>query len=139
MPYRDPKKNAECKKRYRETHKEEIKARQRKRYRVKKKSHFGNAYNPRATKEFKTLAQDVPLTVEQIEIWREETWYKQNGRCEICGCYEIELNKSLCVDHNHKTKKLRGLLCDKCNRGLGFFDDNPDLCREASKYLRKHK
>jgi hypothetical protein len=60
----------------------------------------------------------------------------QNNKCGIC-------NKSFkkiraCVDHNHDTKKVRGLLCDKCNRGLGFFDDNIENMKNAIEYLKKN-
>lgn len=39
------------------------------------------------------------------------------------------------MDHDHKTDQLRSLLCLKCNSGLGFFDDDPDLLLQAMKYL----
>jgi len=55
---------------------------------------------------------------------------KQKGLCAIC-------NKPypLCVDHNHKTGKVRGLLCHACNVGLGKFFDDPALLIVAAKYL----
>lgn len=57
-----------------------------------------------------------------------------NSKCKICGKEHSE-NKSLHIDHCHKTGKVRGLLCNKCNQGLGFFQDNINLMKKAIKYL----
>lgn len=62
----------------------------------------------------------------------------QNSNCAICKINRIELNKDLCVDHNHSTGKIRGLLCHKCNSGLGLFQDNINILFEAVKYLKNH-
>jgi hypothetical protein len=52
--------------------------------------------------------------------------------CQICG---LKDRRSLNIDHCHTTGKVRGLLCDNCNKGLGLFKDNPDLLNNAVKYL----
>lgn len=57
----------------------------------------------------------------------------QGGRCLICDRESLRLH----IDHNHKTKEVRGLLCPTCNRGLGMFYDNPELLEEAAHYLRR--
>ena len=44
----------------------------------------------------------------------------------------------LVVDHCHKTGKIRGLICDSCNVGLGRFKDNIDNLKNAIKYLEKN-
>ena len=59
----------------------------------------------------------------------------QSGKCVICGVHQSELNRRLHVDHCHETGKVRGLLCGKCNRGLGLFCDNTQLVSNALKYL----
>jgi len=50
--------------------------------------------------------------------------------CIICG-----IETSVVVDHDHKTKEVRGGLCANCNLGLGHFKDNPELLRFAALYL----
>lgn len=69
-----------------------------------------------------------------------DAWYeKQKGYCAICGFHQSDLKRSLCVDHDHKTGKVRGLLCDDCNKGLGFFDDDPKMINKAIDYLEGNK
>lgn len=60
---------------------------------------------------------------------------KQNGMCRICGIHQSQLPKSLHVDHCHKTNKVRGLLCKKCNSLLGFANDNMTILKNAITYL----
>jgi hypothetical protein len=69
---------------------------------------------------------------------------KQNGVCAICGGLPRSVNGSsgkitdFAVDHDHKTKKVRGLLCSHCNRGIGLFKDDPAILRRAAAYLEAH-
>lgn len=59
----------------------------------------------------------------------------QDGRCAIC----FDRPKIyLSVDHDHKTGKIRELICKPCNLGLGIFNDDYDRISLASKYLLKH-
>ena len=57
----------------------------------------------------------------------------QNGKCFICECSGEEL----CVDHDHKTGVIRGLLCHHCNTGLGRFNDSIDRLTLAIDYLKR--
>ncbi len=63
---------------------------------------------------------------------------KQSRSCAICFS-EVPLGRYsfFAVDHDHVTRKIRGLLCTNCNRGLGFFKDNIELLRKALNYLKK--
>ena len=75
------------------------------------------------------------LTLEDYAYMCKE----QNGCCAICHTPEGELKECLRVDHDHNTGKIRGLLCNYCNSGLGFFRDNRVSLHAASRYLSKHK
>jgi hypothetical protein len=61
----------------------------------------------------------------------------QNGCCAICGYQFGQEVGDMHVDHNHLTGNVRGLLCDICNRGLGYFKDNPNRLTAASFYLAR--
>ena len=60
----------------------------------------------------------------------------QDGKCDICG--ETD-EKTLVVDHCHKSSKVRALLCDRCNRLLGIAADRSELLEAAIRFLDKHK
>lgn len=59
---------------------------------------------------------------------------EQNDRCAICG--GLPNGKNLHVDHCHDTLKIRGLLCAKCNLGIGYFDDDAERLMKAAEYCR---
>jgi hypothetical protein len=67
----------------------------------------------------------------------QEMKFKQDYKCAICGISEIESKKSLCVDHDHATGRIRGLLCHYCNFSLGGFRDNIENLKNAIEYLNK--
>lgn len=66
----------------------------------------------------------------------QKLWDSQNGKCAICKKDYSLFKKGLGVDHNHKTNKIRGLLCGKCNTGLGQFNEDPILLNEAINYIK---
>lgn len=59
---------------------------------------------------------------------------RHGGCCAICGG-----DAGLAVDHCHTTGVVRGLLCTRCNPGLGFFQDDPELLRQAIDYLERSR
>lgn len=63
----------------------------------------------------------------------------QGGVCAICNEPETHMRngktKALAVDHDHKTGKIRGLLCSDCNTGIGKLKDDPSVLRSAIRYL----
>jgi len=66
---------------------------------------------------------------------KQELIEKQHNSCAICGYKFGQKIGDMKVDHDHKTGTVRGLLCDLCNRGLGYFKDSKDLFNNAIKYL----
>lgn len=80
------------------------------------------------------------ITLEDVSIMAKA----QGGVCAIChnGAPKIyrsgTVSRSLSVDHCHKTGKVRGLLCHKCNSGLGMFGDDLNRLRSAISYLNLH-
>jgi hypothetical protein len=65
----------------------------------------------------------------------EEILKNQNNVCAICG---NKTDRNLCVDHNHETGEVRGLLCLDCNSALGHFKDNKKYLNNAIKYLNSN-
>ena len=62
---------------------------------------------------------------------------KQGGGCAICGSINNKggVGKSLCVDHDHDSGKIRGILCSTCNRAIGQFNDDVETVKQAVAYL----
>ena len=64
---------------------------------------------------------------------------KQSGYCASCGTHQVELKKRLGVDHCHITGKIRGLLCDRCNRAFGLLRDDISVLESLLEYAKKYK
>lgn len=96
------------------------------------------ANNPERAKTH-NLRKSYGIDLRQYELMGE----KQNWNCAICGGKETTKDKDggprmMPVDHDHKTGKVRALLCTQCNRGLGMFIDSIDRLKAAAAYLEKH-
>lgn len=90
-----------------------------------------NRTNIRHKARERALKDRYNLTPQDVKVILEE----QQGSCCICGC---DISKKPYVDHNHATGEVRGLLCNKCNRGLGYFNDSVANLNNAIDYLNKY-
>ena len=79
---------------------------------------------------FRKLERQYGLTVDQYRKLQED----QDFKCAICGS-----DGPLVVDHNHKTNKVRGLLCATCNSGVGLLKDSPKVLKRAAEYIAAFK
>lgn len=75
------------------------------------------------------LVRKYGITADEYD----EMLSKQSGGCGICGRTFGRIR--LAVDHDHKTGKIRGILCENCNMGLGMFKDDTKLLSAAIEYL----
>jgi len=114
--HKDPTKRYAYLKQYREAHHEQVRENARK-YERANKAKIAN----------QKLIAKYGMTLEQFE----EMVIRQNRQCLFCK--EI---KRLSVDHDHKTGKVRGLLCTECNLALGLFKDSQETLQRAVDYLR---
>lgn len=87
---------------------------------------------PHKTKEM-SLKYKYGLTLDDFNVMAEQ----QGNVCQICG--NLRGRDSLCVDHDHDTGAVRGLLCVNCNSGLGHFEDKIDWLESAINYLKKSR
>lgn len=60
----------------------------------------------------------------------------QGGVCAICHRDPNDSKETLAVDHCHQAQVIRGLLCDRCNRGIGLLGDDPANLEAAAEYIR---
>lgn len=102
---------------------------QRERSRRWRKRNPGEAAKVSAEYRIRHRGEKYGLTTREYDVLFEE----QGGGCAICGT----ANELLCVDHNHSTGSIRGLLCKQCNLGIANLRDNPALLRLAIKYLER--
>ena len=129
----------EYEKQWRIKNKEKIAERKKQDYINNKEQHqeYSKKYYNTNKESFKKRSRKYTIirhgiTEEQYKLRFDE----QEGKCVICGKHQNELKSALHIDHNHETKKIRGLLCMKCNRGIGYFDDSIEKLTNAIKYLK---
>jgi RNA polymerase subunit RPABC4/transcription elongation factor Spt4 len=84
-------------------------------------------------KKWQTITRKYNLTKDDFD----KLFESQGKRCPICWTSEFT-QWTLNVDHCHVSGKVRGILCNKCNLGLGAFDENPDTMSRAIDYVALH-
>lgn len=106
---------------------------------VKKKS--DQKLKPWRREDYKIRMKDYHLKYKyNISLKEyEEMVFNQNGLCAICKNPPITHNKILKVDHNHKTGKIRGLLCDFCNFAIGNAKEDILILESAIEYLKHYE
>lgn len=92
--------------------------------------------HPDRTRELQIAAKFrlYGITLDQYHAMLEQ----QGERCAICQRVIKPVGRSTHIDHDHATGKVRGLLCEQCNAGLGQFKDRPEVLRAAATYLERH-
>lgn len=90
-------------------------------------THYDSRCNP--CRKLALIARRVGLEVRQAK----ELIDAAGGQCAICKRRRVRL----CIDHCHETGKIRGVLCHRCNSGIGSFRDDPGLLSAAASYLTK--
>lgn len=89
----------------------------------------------------KHLQRKYGITVEEFNEFVNFC----DNKCAICNKEELSIHpqskqlQPLSLDHDHKLGHIRGLLCTKCNQGLGYFKDNIELLQNAITYLNAYK
>jgi hypothetical protein len=64
----------------------------------------------------------------------------QGWLCAVCKCPRSdERRRRLCVDHDHETGEVRGLLCGLCNTAAGQLQDDPAIIEELARYIRRSR
>jgi hypothetical protein len=86
------------------------------------------------------LKRQYGMTPEDYEQMFDE----QQGLCALClrpetDTYPNGVVKRLCVDHDHETGRVRGLLCRACNVGMGLFGESAEMLRRAADHIDYHR
>lgn len=92
-------------------------------------NNHGDGYQT-ACKTCRSLVKIISKYPALTEEFYRSMMDEQRGLCKICGAFE-----ALRVDHCHATGRVRGLLCNSCNLGLGMFKDSTERLLAAAKYL----
>jgi len=78
--------------------------------------------------------RDFGITIDDYT----KMFNNQNGLCAVCNRSQTNCVKKLAVDHDHKTGKIRALLCANCNLTLGLVHDDPEILKKLISYLENY-
>ncbi len=99
--------------------------------------------------KYKPSPESLKKNRERLRVWNrfkvsgftqedfDSKLKEQNYRCAICGTTDSG-RSDWCADHDHKTNEKRGILCHKCNTGLGLLQDDIDILCSAIDYLKHY-
>lgn len=147
MPYKSEKDRKDQRLRWKNANKEKVSTQRRRWYHANRerlieemkeytKTHKEqkNAYTKRNADKLydKYLKNKYGISLKEYEVLLKI----QNNVCAICK--SPSNNKKMAVDHDHKTGKVRGLLCSSCNTSLGGFKDNIQILNAAADYINNH-
>jgi len=105
-------------------------------YRTKRKAYYDSFYsNPikieiRRKKYRERIYGISPERFDELFAWQKEC-------CAICG-NPFKNTKDTCIDHCHKTGKIRGILCNRCNRAIGLLREDSAIIQSAAEYIAMH-
>lgn len=98
---------------------------------VKSKKYYATPEGRKYSQEKQWRDKGIDMDVDRYEVLLKA----QDGVCAICKVASNRNGSRLCVDHDHKTGNIRGLLCHYCNTVLGKMNDDVDLLQSAISYL----
>lgn len=93
-----------------------------------------NNENYKVKKANQKLKSRYGVTLEEYNVLLE----KQNHKCAICNMDQSKFKRRFHLDHDHKTNKIRALLCQPCNMALGFVKDDISIAKKIISYLKEH-
>jgi hypothetical protein len=100
--------------------------------RVRERGYY-NSPKGRIARKNRELKRKYGITMKDFDsIYRH-----QEGKCAICKITLLMLGRDTCIDHSHKSGKIRGILCAKCNKALGLFADSYNRLLSAAEYIRE--
>ncbi len=101
---------------------------------IDKTRKLGRQYSCKICKRKATWVSSIVKDYDLTEAEYHAILDKQGMCCAVCKKKPTP-SRRLCVDHNHLTGEVRGLLCDRCNRGIGLLGDSAEAVYAAYRYL----